>query len=83
MIIDPTTVECPACGGYGFLPPAHRMGSTEDCPDCEGSGFRPMTQDEINDAAADAWSELCSGEPPITMQERHEAAWRQKQELRS
>lgn len=43
---------------------------------------RPMTQDEIDDAASDAFSDMCEGEPPLSMQERHEAAYREKRESR-
>lgn len=39
-----------------------------------------MTQNEIDDAAADAFSDMCEGEPPVTMQERYQAAWREHQE---
>lgn len=84
---DAPEIECPDCRGNGWLP--RRWGfnsrvqlSEEDCPHCQGYGYRPMTQDEIDDAAADAFSDMCEGEPPVTMQERYEAAWRQKQELR-
>ncbi|WP_256435263.1 hypothetical protein [Croceicoccus sp. YJ47] len=31
-----------------------------------------MTQDEANDAAADAFSAMCEGEPPLTFAERAE-----------
>lgn len=30
-----------------------------------------MTEDEINQAAEDAFSDTCEGEPPISMDERH------------
>ncbi len=44
---------------------------------------RPMTQDEIDDAAADAFSDMCEGEPPISAAERHQIAAEQKRRLRS
>ena len=53
-----------------------------ECNACDGHGWRPMTVDEIDDAAADAFSDMCEGEPPITMQERHQADLKQKRELR-
>lgn len=79
-------IECKLCDGNGWIERRNpRLGPgiyQEDCPDCLGEGWRPMTQDEIDDAAADAFSDMCEGEPPVTMQEQHQAAWRQKQELR-
>lgn len=89
-------VECEACNGHGEVcgvNPNRRsrfVGQddlspddfTVECAACAGSGFRAMTQDEIDDAAADAFSDMCEGEPPITMAEQHRAAFAQKQELR-
>lgn len=79
-------IECKRCDGNGWVERRNpRLGSgvyQEDCPDCLGHGWRPMTQDELDDAAADAFSDLCEGEPPVTMQEQYEAAARQKRELR-
>lgn len=80
-------IECPRCDGNGWLPRRWAFNSRvqlseEDCPDCLGHGWRPMTADEIDDAAEGAFSDLCEGEPPISAQERHEAAWREKQEAR-
>ena len=79
-------VECPECEGNGWvgkrLP---RLGGgvhEVTCEHCYGHGWRPMTQDEIDDAAADAFSDMCEGEPPASMDERHRAAWKQKQDLR-
>ena len=71
-------IECRQCDGNGFIPPAKRMGETVDCAACNGAGWRPMTDDERDDAAADAFSDMCEGEPPITMDERHAMAWREK-----
>ncbi len=80
-------IECKLCDGNGWIercnPQLGRGVYQEDCPDCCGHGWRPMTQDEIDDAAADAFSDMCEGEPPISAQELYEAAWKQKQELRS
>jgi hypothetical protein len=47
-----------------------------------GQGWREATEEEANDMAADAFSDMCEGEPPLTAQERYEAAWKQKQELK-
>jgi len=88
-------IECPRCIGHGEVGgvnPNRRSrfvghddlspdDFTVDCPECLGHGWRPMTQDELDDAAADAFSDMCEGEPPITMQERYEADARQKREL--
>lgn len=75
-------IECPDCDGNGFIPPHKRMGEFSDCPDCDGRGWRPMTDEERDNAAADAFSDMCEGEPPITMDERHAMAWREKQGVR-
>lgn len=79
-------VECTDCDGNGFTmkrQPRLGRGLYEvDCETCCGHGWRPMTQDEMDDAAADAFSDMCEGEPPISAQERYEAAARQKRELR-
>jgi DnaJ-class molecular chaperone len=74
-------IECPECCGNGqTIGP--NSGEDIICPHCNGHGWRAMTEEEENDRAADAYSDMCEGEPPITAQERHEAAWKQKQELR-
>lgn len=81
---DASEIECPDCGGHGHIlkrdlrlgPGMHEM----TCEACNGHGWRAMTQDEIDDAAADAFSDMCEGEPPISMREAHEAAWQQHQE---
>ena len=89
-------IECPRCNGHGEVcgvNPNRRSrfvgrddlspdDFTVDCPECHGAGWRPMTQDEIDDAAADAFSDMFEGEPPMSMQEAYEAAFQQKQELR-
>lgn len=80
-------IECRDCDGNGWLP--RRWGfnsrvqlSEEDCPHCNGTGWRAPTDEEAADMAADAFSDMCEGEPPVSVQERYEAAWKQKQELR-
>lgn len=79
-------VECVQCGGEGWtLKRDTRLGLglyETDCEACNGHGWRPMTQDEIDDAAGDAFSDMCEGEPPLSADERHQMAWKQKQELR-
>ncbi|MEC9017667.1 MAG: hypothetical protein VYC29_07110 [Pseudomonadota bacterium] len=79
-------VECTRCDGNGWLPRRWAFNSRvqlteEDCPDCHGHGWRPMTQDEIDDAAADAFSDMCEGEPPVTMAEQHPRAAEEKRRL--
>lgn len=86
-MFEPQEIECPECEGNGWIGkrlPLVGGGIHEvTCEHCNGHGWRPMTEDEANDAAAaDAWSDLCESEPPVTMQERHEAAWKLKQELK-
>lgn len=77
-----TEIECHDCDGWGFIPPVKRMGETLDCEHCNGTGWREETDEEAADRSADAYSDMCEGEPPLSMQEQYEAAWRQKQELR-
>lgn len=81
-------IECKRCDGNGWIPRRWGFNSRvqlteEDCPDCCGHGWRPMTQDEIDDAAADAFSDMCEGAPPIPMAERHQMAADEKRRLRS
>lgn len=78
-------IECKRCDGNGWIE-VRRHGilrglHQEDCPECLGHGWRPMTDDELADAA-ERQVEDDASEPPITMAERHRAAWDQKQELR-
>ena len=89
-------IECPRCNGHGEVcgvNPNRRSrfvghddlspdDFTVECSECCGTGWRPMTQDEIDDAAEDAFSDMCEGEPPVSLDEQHRAAWKQKQELR-
>ena len=75
MTYDLPEIECPACDGNGWLPRRWAFNSRvqlteEDCTECNRTGWRTMTQDEADDAAADAFSDLCEGEPPMTAQER-------------
>lgn len=80
------SVECDRCDGHGWVQ-VRRFGilsgvHEEDCPICCGHGWRPMTEDEISDAAEAAEQDAIHGEPPVTMDEQHRAAWAEKQELR-
>jgi DnaJ-class molecular chaperone len=87
MTMERPEIECRDCDGNGekllnwtFQNRLHR--TVEQCPACNGKGWREATEEEANDMAADAFSDMCEGEPPLTSQERYEAAWKQKQELR-
>ena len=77
---DRPEIECPECCGNGQTI-GKNSGGDIICPDCKGTGWREMTDDEWSDWSADRYSDMCESEPPITMRERHEAAWKQKQEL--
>jgi DnaJ-class molecular chaperone len=74
-------IECRECDGYGWATRREPTNIDGDCPACNGTGWRAPTEDEINDRAADAYSDMCENEPPLSAQERHEVAWREKQEL--
>ncbi|AMU89942.1 hypothetical protein ATM17_12935 [Sphingopyxis macrogoltabida] len=54
----------------------------DPCPACDGKGWRAPTDDELANMAERQAEDAASGEPPVSMQEHYEAAWRQKQELR-
>ena len=78
-------IECPDCDGMGRIynnnnDPLGRQ--YFDCEECGGTGWREPTQDEADNMAEDAYWRQFEGEPPLSAQERHEAAWKQKQELR-
>lgn len=55
-------IECPQCNGYGWTDkrmPMIGVGLYEvTCRHCNGHGWREMTEDELNDAASDEWSEV-------------------------
>jgi len=79
-------IECPDCDGNGWvLMRLPRVGGglhEVNCPACYGRGWRDRTPDEEADAAEAQCDARNNGEPPITMDEQHAAAWAQKQELR-
>ena len=70
MIDDLPEIECPECEGLGFFPPLVRMGETTECEHCAGTGWRQMTDEEHADACADAYSDMCESEPPMSAAER-------------
>ena len=67
-------IECQDCDGEGVIwnNADPTSGQSVQCYACHGEGWREMTEDEANDAAADAWSDLCESEPPMSMAERAE-----------
>ena len=73
------------CCGY-HLPHGECCGKgtdeKESCEFCQGQGWREMTADEESDAAERQAEDRASGEPPMSVQEMYEAAYRLKQELR-
>lgn len=77
-------IECHDCHGTGAIDRVYIVGQPEfsKCPACHGEGWRDETTEEANDRAADAYSDMCESEPPISDRERYDAAWKQKQELR-
>lgn len=88
-------IECRECDGEGEIEHPHMQGgyvsSHAECPPdpvmieceaCNGKGWRAPTDDELSGMAESAFSDMCENEPPLTMQDRHDAAWRQKQALR-
>jgi len=70
MNMRATKIECPDCNGEGFVR-VNQWPYGPTCPFCSGAGWREMTQDEADDAAADAFSDMCEGEPPVGLIERH------------
>lgn len=88
MIYEPSEIECRDCHGNGWLPRRWAFNSRvqfteEDCPHCNGHGWRAPTQEELDDMAADAFSDMCESEPPLSMDERHQIAWREKMVAKS
>jgi hypothetical protein len=52
-----------------------------DCDHCDGTGECDCV-DCSSDAAEAAHERMLDGEPPLSADERHQIAWKQKQELR-
>ena len=82
-------IECRQCEGEARID--RTVGSAwgrcvksihEDCPVCDGTGWREPTQDEADKLAEAAYDRSLEGEPHVSMQERHESDWKQKQEFR-
>ena len=92
-----TDVECTTCNGHGEVcgvNPNRRSrfvgmddlspdDFTVECSDCAGHGWRPMTDDELADAAEAQHEAMCEGEPPVSMDEMHQSAHREKMESRA
>ena len=72
-------LSCGACCGNG-------IDEDQECEFCRGQGYRAMTPDEEADAAEAAYErqmeDYYGGGSPVTLDEQHHAAWKQKQELR-
>lgn len=79
---------CLTCHGEGCIGPMDQPQSplwatAPLCTDCNGSGECDCGLcHSCTTAAENAFSDMCEGEPPISAAERHQMAWRQKQELR-
>lgn len=67
-------VECTACEGEGIIwnNADPTSGQSCQCDECHGNGWRPETDEEANDRAADAFSDMCESEPPLSFAERCE-----------
>ena len=67
-------IECTDCDGEGRIwnNADPTSGQYVDCDACHGDGWREPTQEELNDMAADAFSDMCEGEPPLSFAERAE-----------
>lgn len=68
---------CRDCDGEG----CSEGSDMADCEHCAGSGECDCS-DCMSDAAEAAHERMCDGEPPLSADELHQIAWRQKQELR-
>jgi RecJ-like exonuclease len=74
-------IECPQCDGNGRI--RSEVHPAVQCEDCKGIGWRPMTDDELADAAEAQHEAMCEGEPPVSMDEMHQRAHREKMESRA
>src|SRR3546814_9254435 len=77
MMDETPETECRQCDGQGFIR-TNEWPFGPTCPACNGMGYRPMTEDEEADAAEEQHRLMCEGEPPLSMQEAYEIAFRQK-----
>ncbi|KEZ17204.1 hypothetical protein CP98_03703 [Sphingobium yanoikuyae] len=81
--MDRPEIDCPDCDGYGVRMEPFKLDDASDCPSCNGEGRRPMTDDELADAAEAQHEAMCEGEPPMSMDEMHQRAHREKMESRA
>ena len=65
-----TEIECLECQGHGAVLIA--IDDAVTCPACNGEGLRAPTQDELDNAAEDAYQRQFEGEPPMSFSERAE-----------
>ena len=65
-------IECRDCDGEGVIwnNADPTSGQSVACEACKGEGWREPTDEESADIAADAWSDMCEGEPPVSFAER-------------
>jgi hypothetical protein len=80
-------IECPDCEGWGMSrfgepgPCLVGFPGVDICPACNGKGWREPTDEERDDAAANAFSDMCESEPPLSFAEqsaaqaKREAQW--------
>lgn len=75
--------RCTECDGEGRIwnNADPTSGQSADCEHCSGSG-ECGCDDCVSTASENAFSDMCESEPPISAQERYEAAAREKRELR-
>src|SRR3546814_3671793 len=78
MMDETPETECRQCDGQGFIR-TNEWPFGPTCPACHGMGYRPMTEDEEADAAEEQHRLLCEGEPPLSMQEAYEIAFRSEE----
>ena len=67
-------IECHECEGEGVIwnNADPTSGQSVICDECNGVGWRLETEEEANDRASDAFSDMCESEPPVSFQERCE-----------
>lgn len=96
MACENGEIECAECDGHGYNNIIRCCGNalasgaccgngiddTEECDFCRGQGWRAATDDELANMAEAQAEDAASGEPPMSVQEMYEAAYRLKMELR-